>query len=329
MNAAFLTEMGFTGKVPEDHSNMRTEFAFMVALNADHYNLYQFPEVKNYDVVFIIFPKGIPKLNMVGCEMTMNSPDKDMSIYSTPIVDVLKENNKKVCYIQEGNHEFFNDYQIDFQLHWYNQIASCDVIFAHNKSDMKFYSGMFPGKKVSNIPTLMIEKLIEDIKTVSEEKAIISGNFARWYGGFQSYIVASEFGCPIYVPESHCKRVGEEQIPNLNHLKWTDWFSWMKSLSTFRYAVNMMPTVAAGTFSLNSSYFGIPCIGNELLDTQKTCFPDLSVDVSDVLTARNFAENIYTDSKEYDRVSQQSKQLCRESYHMDRKKWLDHIESSL
>jgi hypothetical protein len=54
---AFLTEMGFTGKVPVTHPNMRTEFAWMYGSNADHFNIYSTSEVKDYDKVFIIFPK--------------------------------------------------------------------------------------------------------------------------------------------------------------------------------------------------------------------------------------------------------------------------------
>ena len=42
MKIAFLTEMGFQGKIPLDHPNMRTEFAWMNALDATHYNLRQF-----------------------------------------------------------------------------------------------------------------------------------------------------------------------------------------------------------------------------------------------------------------------------------------------
>jgi len=34
MEIAFFTEMGFNGKVPRTHENMRTEFAWMVALAA-------------------------------------------------------------------------------------------------------------------------------------------------------------------------------------------------------------------------------------------------------------------------------------------------------
>ena len=39
MKVAFFTEMGFTGKVSRNHPNMRTEFAWMCALEADHYNI--------------------------------------------------------------------------------------------------------------------------------------------------------------------------------------------------------------------------------------------------------------------------------------------------
>jgi hypothetical protein len=39
MKIAFFTEMEFQGKIPRNHSNMRVEFAWMCALEADHYNI--------------------------------------------------------------------------------------------------------------------------------------------------------------------------------------------------------------------------------------------------------------------------------------------------
>ena len=50
---AFFTEMGFNGKVSRTHENMRTEFAWMCALNADHYNYRQQPS-QQYDLGIII-----------------------------------------------------------------------------------------------------------------------------------------------------------------------------------------------------------------------------------------------------------------------------------
>ena len=330
MNTAFLTEMGFNGKIPEDHRNARTEFAWMNALQADHFNIYQFPQVKGYDAVFIVLPKGLTKLNVVGLEMQLNIPDKDMAIYSQPIIETLKEHNKKVCYIQEGPAWFFNDYTLDNQFHFYNKLSQCDIIFAHNKSDMTFYQGLFPGIKVSHIPTLMLDTLIKDIVPEKQNKVMIGGNFCRWYGGFQSYIIADIFqDCEKWTQNSHCQQRGEEDIPDLKHLPRLMWDEWMKTLSTFKYAVHLMPTVAAGTFSLNCAYFGIPCIGNQLLDTQLDMFPELSVDVNNLEEARKKAEYICTNKALYDSISQDAMAKCRDSYYLNKTKWLEYMEKEL
>jgi hypothetical protein len=45
------------------HPNMRTEFAWMNALHANHIHISNYNEVSNYDHVFIIFPKGQLNLN--------------------------------------------------------------------------------------------------------------------------------------------------------------------------------------------------------------------------------------------------------------------------
>lgn len=326
MKIAFLTEMEFGGKIPPNHTNMRTEFAWMATLKADHFNIHAYEQVKGYDAVFIIFPKATVKLNMVGVEMKTSGADKDISIYSKPIVEVLKSHNSKICFIQEGPSYLFNDYDLPTQFNFYNQLSECDILFAHNEYDTHFYKGLFPQTKVASIPSLMFPI---DILPVAEEKAMIGGNFARWYGGFQSYVVATEFQCPIFVPASHCKRNGEEQVPGLKHLPWVMWNDWMKQLSTFKYAVNLMPTVAAGTFSMNCAYFGIPCIGNEKVDTQMSLFPELSVDVNDIHQARFLALQLRSDKAFYDHISAHAKITLRESFHLNTEKWLNNMEEIL
>jgi hypothetical protein len=136
----------------------------------------------------------------------------------------------------------------------------------------------------------MIEDFIKDIQPITEDKVLIGGNFSRWYGGFESYMVASEFGLPIWGQESHSKRVNEGGIGNLSHFPRMNWNDWMVEVSKFKYGVHLMPTVAAGTFSLNCAYFGIPVIGNEKLDTQRLLHPNLSVDVSDIESAMLMVE---------------------------------------
>jgi hypothetical protein len=330
MKTAFLTEMGFTGKIPANHSNMRTEFAWMHALDATHHNIHSFESVRGYDVVFIIFPKATAKLNAVGVEMQTPGEDKDITIYNKNVVNRVKENGAKVCVVQEGPSWFFNEYDVPTQFNFYNELAEADIIFAHNEHDTHFYKGLFPRTKISVIPSLMIING-DTCPSVAEpqDKAIIGGNFCRWYGGFQSYLVACDFNVPIYVPASHCKRKGEEQVPDLHHLPWVFWTEWMKQLATFKYAVNLMPTVAAGTFSMNCAYYGIPCIGNEKVDTQSHLFPELSVDVEDVHSARHLALKLRTDKEFYTHNSHRARYLLRESYHFDTHKWFNYMDKEI
>jgi len=279
MKIAFLTEMGFIGKIPSNHSNMRTEFAWMHALDATHYNIHNIQDVVDNDAVIVIFPKGKTFLSAEGTKLAdLTNPVS--GLLDSDLVGILKKNNKKVYYMQEGPHWWFNDYELKDQINFYNMVALCDGIFCHNYHDLIYYQGLFPNKPTSVMPTLMIDDIVKDITWQPEDKAIIGGNFARWYGGFESYMAAQEFNVPIWGQTSHAMRPGEEQM--FNHLPRVMWTDWMKQLSEFKYAVHLMPTVAAGTFSLNCAYFGIPCIGNTNVDTQGLCHPELSVVVNDV-----------------------------------------------
>ena len=319
MNIAFLTEMGFEGKVPDNFQNMRTEFAWMHTLGADHYNIYiqqSISKVVNYDKVFIIFPKGQVFLNAVGSKL-VDGETHVTTLLQSGFLKFLRDNNKEIYYIQEGPHWLWNDYEIVDQIGFYNFVSGCDGIYAHNEHDVKYYKGMFPHLDVKVIPTLMIETLIKDIIPSTEDKVIIGGNFARWYGGFESYIVASEFNLPIWTQHSHAMRNNENQIENLNHLPRLSWMHWMQELSKFKYAVHLMPTIAAGTFSLNCAYFGIPTIGNIEVDTQRECHPHLSVDVNDVHQARILARRLVTDKDFYLECSMISKENVSRRFSME------------
>jgi hypothetical protein len=321
MSVAFLTEMGFEGKVPSDHTNMRTEFAWMHALNADHYCIYRsesFTKVKNYDAVYMIFPKGNLFLNSVGAKLASGTTPTS-NLLKLDIVNLLKQQgNQKVFYIQEGPHWLWNDYEIEDQVNKYNLVSMCDGIFAHNESDARYYRGLFPSVDVKVIPTLLIETLIGSIQPNPQDKVIIGGNFARWYGGFESYIVATEFNLPIWAQTSHAMREGEELLDNLTHLPRLSWIDWMKELSNFKYAVHLMPTVAAGTFSLNCAYFGIPTIGNIDVDTQRLCHPMLSVDVNDVDTARKLVRKLHDDTEFYNDCSAVAKEQYNTHFSLDK-----------
>lgn len=313
MKIAFLTEMNFRSKIPVNHVNMRTEFAWMFALDADHYNIQDWESVSNYDYIFIIFPKGGVFLNSAGSKLT-NDLNVYSDLFSKPIVSDLKSKNKYVCSIQEGPTWYVNDFTIKDQFNFYSQLSECDILFAHNEYDKNWYLGLYPGIRVEVMPTLLIENLINEITSKKENKTIIGGNFSRWYGGFQSYIISSEFKNPVYVQTSHSSREDEHRIENLNIIPRLNWLDWMKTLSSFKYAVHMMPTLAAGTFSLNCAYFGIPCIGNIDVDTQRICFPELSFRPEDVYNARITAKKLMEDVDFYNKCSELSKKQYTENY---------------
>ena len=316
MKISFLTEMGFNGAIDISHPNMRTEFAWMNALDATHYPISNYSEVKGHDHVFVIFPKGQLNLNAVAAKLT-NIPNPHSELLNSNWLSVLKENNKKVYYIQEGPSWMFTELEIQDQFNFYNMLTAVDAIYAHNEYDTKFYKGLIPAQNVHVIPTLMIEERIKDIVPVKQDKVLIGGNFARWYNGFQSYLIASEFNVPIWSQESHAKREYEDQVPNLTHLPRVSWLDWMHEVSSFKYAVHLMPTIAAGTFSLNCAYFGVPCIGNEKVDTQRICHPDLCVDVDDLESSRKLAVKLRDDIEFYNECSKKCKELYRIHYDID------------
>ena len=315
MKIAFLTEMGFAGKIPETHENMRTEFAWMYALDAMHYNIHDYKTISGYDHVFIIFPKGKTFLSAEGSCLIQHATNPVSDLLDSDIVLDLKKTNQQVHYVQEGPHWWFNDYEIADQINFFNMLQNVDSIYAHNEFDANYYRGLCKETTVHVIPTLMIETLIKDIKPFAEDKVIIGGNFARWYGGMESFIIASEFKLPVWAQTSHATRNEEWHL--VKHLPRVTWIDWMRQLSTFKYAIHLMPTVAAGTFSLNCAYFGIPCIGNNKVDTQRLCHPELSVDVNDLEAARKLAIRLRDDSAFYNECSKTALANYKKHYNIN------------
>jgi hypothetical protein len=109
----------------------------------------------------------------------------------------------------------------------------------------------------------------------------------------------------------------EEHMPDLNHLPYMDWFNWMETLNTFKYGIHLMRTHAAGTFAMNCSYLGIPCIGYEGLDTQQNLHPNLTVKVGDLDTARKLAKQLKEDPEFYNQNSKLTKKLYTQ-YHSEK-----------
>jgi hypothetical protein len=295
MKIAFFTEMGFCGKIPRTHNNMRTEFAWMCALNADHFPIQQIPEEK-YDLGIVIIPKKLPGIDISN----------------------LRQCCDKLAVMQEGPNWFWQDYDVEKQVWYFNTLTSADIIYVHNESDRKYYQGLTTHPDVRVMPSLMIEDAVTALGPLTEvqrEGVIIGGNFTSWYGGFDSYSIAQELSNDqiVHAPSMGRKQPLEEHL--ITHLPYMSWTEWIHALNKFKYGVHLMRTHAAGTFALNCAYLGIPCIGYKGLDTQMICHPDLTVEVGDLTNARQLAKKLRNDEGFYLYCSQIAKQNYNEYYH--------------
>ena len=139
MSIAFFTEMGFEGKVPRNHPNMRTEFAWMCALDADHYPIYligQLPD-NSYDLGIMIIPK------------------KRRPLLQYDLLSNYKRVCKKVSIMQESTYNYWQDDPLDEQVWYYNLLVQMDLIFCHNYVDVKYYNGI-TNVRTELLPSLMI-----------------------------------------------------------------------------------------------------------------------------------------------------------------------------
>jgi|TARA_Y100000034_G_scaffold51266_1_gene63053 hypothetical protein len=286
MEIAFFTEGQYQGRIPRNHPNMRTDLAWVCALEAEHWNINQ-PPNKHYDVGIVIIPKKNPQFD----------------------IKILKRYCDKIIVMQEGPNWYWQDYPLEQQIWYFNTIQESDFMFVHNKSDQKYYQGL-TGKKCGILPPLMIEDEIKDLPKVNRQDVIIGGNFCSWYGGFDSYIIAQELDCSIHIPSMGRKIGGEEQMENLNHLPYMNWVEWINKLSQFKYGVHLMRTHAAGTFTLNCAFHGIPCIGYKGLDTQEELHSELTVYDGDIESAKKLVCRLRDDVEFYNDMST----LCAENY---------------
>jgi hypothetical protein len=293
MKIAFFTEREFNGKVSRTHPNMRTEFAWIVAMNADHYNLQQIPE-QEYDLAIVINSKNHPEwVNVEG----------------------LKTKCKQVGIMQEGPFWYFQDYPLPNQIHYFNNLMSADIIFVHNEQDRNYYRGLTDHPDVRIIPSLMIEDPIKNLTPPEKRTGImIGGNFKSWYGGFDSFMLAKSVTDEIYSPQMGRRQEGEEQL-GIKQLPYLEWNQWITELSKRKIGVHMMRTHAAGTFAMNCSYLGIPCIGYEGLDTQRILHPDLAIKDGDLVTAKKLIKELYNNEEFYILCSRQTTKLYQKYYH--------------
>lgn len=301
MKVAYITEMNFNGqKIPRDYRGMKTEIAWPCTLQADCYTFGQTSD-KQYDLGLIVIPKLEGRI---------------ASLVEMDFLGIARKFCKKIAIMQEGPHWFFQRYSLQDQIWYYNSLRAADILYVHNESDVNYYKGITAHPDIRVMKSLMIEDSINNLPEEVRSGVMIGGNFVEWYGGFDSFMVASELDIPIYSPMMGQRKEGESQL-GINQLPYMDWVDWIKELNKRKYAVHLMRTHAAGTFALNCAFLGIPCIGYKGLDTQEICHPDLSVELGDVLAAREKIRKLKDEPSFYAMCSEKAQENYKKYYHED------------
>ena len=301
MKVIFFSESNIKGKVPRDFENARTEFGWSIMLDAEWCPLNDSPTEK-YDLGIIIIPKNNPKVDLYKYKLFC----------------------KNVAVMQEGPHWYFQDYSIENQMNYVNTLRTADWVYCHNKSDIKYYKGL-GCKDVRIMRSMMIpEGLDSQYGSQYKDGILLGGNFVSWYGGMDSYLVASEVNDQKYGVSMGRKQEQEDMIEDIKYLPYMNWRDWINHIGQYKVGVHLMRTHAAGTFSMNLSWHGTPVIGYEGLDTQELLHPQTTVEVGDLLSAKQIISRLYEDEFFYQECSEETKNLFEKYY--SEEAWLEDFQ---
>ena len=300
MKVGFFSEASYEGKVPRNHYNMRTDVAWVCALEAYHCPIPMIDTIENnsFDVGVMILPKNRkPLLNY-------------------PLLEHYRRVCKKVTVMQESYYNYWQDSSIAEQIWYFNFLAEMDLIFCHNDVDLKYYNGL-TNVRTELLPTVMIT---DNITPRNEwgDGVIIGGNWVKDYGGFDSYQVALEITDDITAITTG--RMKSEEKNLFKHLDWMPWSEWIKTLSQYNIGVQL-GTAAAGTFNLNCSYHGIPCIAYSNSNTQRILHPKTTVELGDIVGAKEIARKL-KDKDFYDECMKETTKNYEKYY--SEEKFLEH-----
>lgn len=299
MQIAFFSEGGYTGKVPRNMP-MRTDQAWVCALNAVHHCVFKLNEVnQKYDVGVVIIPKEKNREHLVKQQY--------------PLIDNIRNYCDKVIIMQEGCHWDWMEDPVETMVWFYNQLLKADLLLCHNDADVKYYQGITDIKSFV-LPTLMIEDIIKTAP--QEDRVFVAGNWHLTYRGFDAWVISNEFDMPKYGFKAGKYKEGED-INGINYLPWMQWDQFMLELSKCKYGIQTYQS-SAGQFPLNCAYLGIPCIGYNDVNTQRDLFPDLSVDRGDIAAARKIANELQNNKDWYRECSKIAKFNYNQWYKEDK-----------
>lgn len=300
LKIAFVTENQFTGKINPLATNRRTDVEWIIMLDATHFHWSQINEnpnlLREFDATIFILPKTHPE--------QINTIRKCQGI-TTRIL------------MQEGPSNYWLDYPTQIQIEYYNLLQEMDAIFCHNEYDKKYYQSI-TSKPVYIMPTFInLAFILQNIQHPKklDNSVFIAGNAGNWYNGVTSALVIRDIpeikivGFPTMGRKLPNEEILMSMITNkeVKYVPFCDWSKFAQTLGFFKYAVHMMPTIAAASFQLQCAAMGVACIGNRDVDTQRICFPDLCVKPYDIRRARELLHQLVEDNDFYEMIIQKAR----------------------
>jgi len=196
--------------INRNQTHMPVDLAQQCALKAYNFHYSQLDSIEEqFDIAILLIPK--------------TAKDREV-LLNIDIITKSRRIANKVWFMQEGPAWIFQDLNLHQQFWHYTILSNVDGILCENETDIPYYKGLVPNKPVFDIPSVMIEDHVVSAKnTQKHDKVMIGGNFCRWYGGFDSYIIAHEFNVPIFAPSMGRKIEHEDLIEDLTHLPYMNW----------------------------------------------------------------------------------------------------------
>ena len=301
MKVVFFSESGIVGKVDRKHPNARNDIAWSIMMDAD-WCPYGVKPSGNYDLGVVTIPKTKPNLD----------------------IDSFRQYCDKIAVMQEGPHWYFQDYSVEQQFQFIENLRKADWVWCHNKSDVSYYEGL-GCEDVRVMRTLILPEGLDCQLTTSMKNGIIlGGNFTSWYSGLDSYLIAHAVNEPITNVSMGRKQEQEDMIPDIKYLPYMTWREWINECSKYKVGIHMMRTHAAGTFSMNLAYHSTPCLGYGGLDTQDLLHPQTTVKLGDIRGAQRILKKLYDDKGFYKECSLQAKELY--NTYFEETQWLKHFK---
>jgi len=311
MNILMVTENEFQGKVDRTWRNLRTEFGWMLMMDATHMSWKTFMERCISSDTVVHTGTGVIDVSWEN-EMRerMKVFDNDLILFIIPKTKpetiafirgfVIPNKKHMIGIIQEGEFEYFQNLDVKWQMEYLETLDSVDLILCHNEVDKLKFEAICACKNVLPIPTCFFTKKYKPLDRHSNNSIMIHGTCTQDYNGSVGLAIAKDIGFDEYAMPGMGRRRPDQESAPCKTLPYMQLDDWMEELKNYKYAINMTNQVAAGSCIVNSACVGTVCVGCDQFDTQMKLFPMLSFPMGEYGKAKELLRRLRDEAGFYE-----------------------------